>query len=125
MKRLLLLALVITPMLAFAQDKQEYAYLVDKFVQYYNKQQTDSICTMFPDERISGKCPWRDAPTNGTYDIHGKIKTYEYIGEEGAGDREVTIYKIVFSKKGVMEISFHVDENNKFTIFLLDKPVKR
>lgn len=119
MKRLLLLALL-TPMVAFAQSKQDYSHMVDKFVKYYNKQQTDSICTLFPDERTTGiKCFWKNASTDGTYDLHGKITAYEYIGEEGTGDREVTMYKVVFSKKGAMVMSLRMNSNHKFTIYLL------
>lgn len=120
MKRLLLLALT-TPMFAFAQNKQDYAPLVDKFVNYYNKQQTDSICTLFPDEKNTGiKCFWKGASTDGTYNIYGKITAYEYIGVEGTDLRKVTMYKVVFSKKGAMLMSFNVSENHKFMIFLLE-----
>lgn len=124
MKRLLLLALA-TPMFAFAQNKQDYVHLVDKFVNYYNKQQTDSICALFPDERNTGiKCFWKGASTDGTYDIYGKIKSYEYIGEEGSDLRKVTMYKVVFSKKGSMLMSFNVSEDRKFMVFLLE-PLKK
>ena len=118
MKCLLLLALL-TPVFANAQNEQKHTDLVDKFVKYYNKQQSDSICTLFPDERTNGKCPWRDASTDGTYGMNGKITSYKYVGEEGSGERQVTIYKIVSSKKGDMQLSFHVNEYNQFTIFLM------
>lgn len=110
-------------MFAFAQDEHDYADLMGKFVQYYNKQQSDSICTLFPNERTTGmKCPWKNAGTDGTYNMHGKIKTYKYIGKEGSGDRELTIYRVIFSKKGTMNLRFHVNENQHFTMFLLEKP---
>lgn len=119
MKKLFLLALI-TPMFAFAQSEQEHAQLVDKFVKYYNKRQTDSICALFPDERTTGvKCFWKGASTDGTYDMYGKITAYEYIGVEGPDSRKVTTYKVVFSKMGAKAMKFSVDESNKFVIFLL------
>lgn len=122
MKKLLLIAMI-TPMFAFAQDEQDYAQLFGKFVQYYNKKQPDSICTLFPDVRTTGnKCPWAAFTTDGTFDVLGKLKTYKYFGKEGSGDREVTMYKAIFSKKGVQVVSFHVDGNQKFTIFLVENP---
>lgn len=123
LKRLLLLLLV-APVVAFAQSKQD-ARMVDKFVNYYNKQQTDSICTLFPDERSTGiKCFWKGASTDGTYDLYGKITAHEYMGVEGPDNRKVTMYKVVFSKKGTMVMSFNLDERNKFMIFRLE-PLKR
>lgn len=122
MKRLLLMALA-TPMVTFAQSEQDYAHLVDKFVKYYNKQQTDSICTLFPDEKSTGiKCFWKGASTDGTYNMYGKITAYEYMGADGPDGRKLTMYKVVFSKKGVMTMKFNVDENHKFMVFLLQKP---
>lgn len=121
MKRLLLLALA-TPMFAFAQNEQDYARLVDKFVTYYNKQQTDSICTLFPDEKNTGiKCFWKGASTDGTYDMYGKIISYKYIGIDSSATRNLTQYKMVFSKKGATEMSFAMSADKKFTVFLLKR----
>lgn len=119
MKKLLLLALA-TPMFAFAQVEEEYIQLVNRFVKYYNRQQTDSICALFSDEKTTGvKCFWKGASTDGTYDIYGKITAYEYIGVEGPDTRKVATYKVVFSKKGAKAMTFSVDEANKFIVFLL------
>jgi hypothetical protein len=120
MKKILLLALVM-PMIAFAQDKQDYVRQVDKFVNFYNKQQTDSICTLFPDERTTKiKCEWKEASNDGTYDIYGKITGYEYIGVDSSSLRKLTVYKVRFSKKGVVNMSVNLSANHKFTVFLLE-----
>lgn len=120
MKKLLFLTFVV-PMIAFAQNKQDYGSLVDKFVSYYNKKQTDNICTLFPDEKSTGiKCFWEGASTDGTYNIYGKITDYRYIGTEGPDNRKVTKYKVVFSKKGAMTMRFNVNKDHKFMMFLLE-----
>jgi hypothetical protein len=121
MKSLLFLA-VLMPLVAFAQNDKDHAYLVDNFVNYYNNRQTDNICTLFPDENLTGiKCFWKGASTDGTYDIYGKIISYEYIGVDSSATRNLTQYKMVFSKKGAMELSFTMSADKKFTVFLLKR----
>jgi hypothetical protein len=123
MKRLLLFA-VLMPVVGFAQNNKDHAHLVDDFVDYYNKQQTDRICTLFPDEKLTGiKCFWNGASTDGTYNIYGKIISYKYIGVDSLSTRNLTQYKMVFSKKGAMEMSFAMSADKKFTVFLL-KPLR-
>lgn len=120
MKKLLLLTLL-SPIVTFAQDKHKYDPVVGKFVKYFNMRQSDSICALLFDERTTGlRCAFRDAATDGSYEMHGKIKSFEYIGEEGEGDRRLTMYKVVTSKKGNMVLSFHMEENHKLSIFLLE-----
>lgn len=118
MKRLLLLAALV-PVIALAQNK-DHVYLVDNFVNYYNSRQTNSICTLFPDENLTGiKCFWKGASTDGTYDIYGKITSYKYIGVDSSTAMYLTLYKMVFSKKGAMELSFTMNADKKFTAFRL------
>lgn len=121
MKRLLLLA-VLMPVVTFGQNNKDHASLVDNFVNYYNKQQTDIICSLFPDEHLTGiKCFWKGASTDGTYDIYGKIISYNYIGVDSSTTMNLTLYKIVFSKKGAMELSFTMNADKKFTAFRLKR----
>ena len=53
MKSLLFLLLFL-PSAASAQTEKDYQDVMDKFVRYYNKNLTDSICTLFP-ERTEGQ----------------------------------------------------------------------
>lgn len=120
MKSLLLLVLLV-PVFASAQGKQYHTRLVDQFVKYFNMQQSDSICTLFPDESTTGiKCFMKNAATDGTFDIHGKIKSYEYMGIDEVDPRKLIVYKMIFSKKGVMQLRFTVTKDHRFMVFLLD-----
>ncbi len=121
MKRLLLLAVLI-PVCVSAQNSKDHTYLVDNFVKYYNNRQTDLICTLFPDEHLTGiKCFWKNASTDGTYDRYGKIISYKYIGVDSSATRHLTQYKIAFSKQGAQQLSFTMNADKKFTVFLLKR----
>mgnify|MGYP003576798221 CR=1 FL=1 len=103
------------------QTKQDYVRIVDKFVNLYNSRQTDSICTLFPDEKTTGiRCEWKGSDTDGTYDIYGNIIAHEYYDVDSDNRRMVMLFKLKFSKKGDVLLKAKLDTNHKFTIFLLE-----
>lgn len=61
-----------------------------------------------------------NASTDGTYDIYGTITSYEYIGIDSSSLLKVTMYKVKFSRKGIVLMSVLLDANHKFTIFRLE-----
>lgn len=122
MKGLLLLLLML-PAMAVAQTKEDYKNVMAKFVKYYNNNQIDSICTLFPDEKSSGKeCFYKWAEGNGRsgLDEYGPITDYSYLGKDETDQEKVTVFKVDFSKKGTKAMSFTLDSNNKFGTFRFD-----
>lgn len=119
MKGLVLLLLML-PAMATAQTKQDYKNVMAKFVKYYNNNQVDSICTLFPDEKSSGReCfyKWANAKAPGMLEEYGPITDYSYLGKDETDQETVTVFKVDFSKKGTKAMSFTLDSNNKFGTF--------
>lgn len=115
--KILATIIFLLPLSAVAQTKQDYNLVMEKFVQYYNAQQNDSICTLFPDNTkvASYSCFWNFAEPERIYKEYGTINSYEYLGTEG----DVTIYKVVYDKF-TKAMSFNLDENLLFGTFRFD-----
>lgn len=122
MKGFLLLMLML-PAMAAAQTKEDYKNVMAKFVKYYNNNQVDSICTLFPDEKSSGReCfyKWANAKAPGMLEEYGPITDYSYLGKDETDHEKVTVFKVDFSKKGTKAMSFTLYSNNKFGTFRFD-----
>lgn len=122
MKAFLLLLLML-PAMAVAQTKEDYKNVMAKFVKYYNNNQIDSICTLFPDEKSSGKeCfyKWANAKAPGMLEEYGQITDYRYLGKDETDQEKVTVFKVDFSKKGTKAMSFTLGSDNKFGTFRFD-----
>lgn len=119
MKGFLLLMLML-PAMAAAQTKEDYKNVMAKFVKYYNNNQIDSICTLFPDEKSSGKeCfyKWAEGKGGSGLEEYGPITDYSYLGKDETDQEKVTVFKVDFSKKGTKAMSFTLGSNNKFGTF--------
>ena len=116
MKKLLIL-ICLFPVVVLGQTLEDHNAVMKKFVEYYNTQQTDKICTLFPDKSDDHgfKCFWEHVKPKRLYKEYGTIHHYGYLGVEG----DVTIYKVVFSKF-TKALSFNLDENLQFSTFRFD-----
>lgn len=112
MKTLIFFCLM-SPLLSFGQHRKDYSEMVQKFVKYYNGNQSDSICTLFQ-ARANNECFWLKTDNYSTY---GEIINYKYLGIDPI--EKVTIYKIQFKNKGTKAISFTL-ANGRFETFRFD-----
>jgi hypothetical protein len=121
--RYAMLLLIALPLISFSQTKTDYDNYMARFVRYYNKGLTDSICTLFPVEAGRNEpCFWKWAESShdtSSYDDYGKIASYKYLGVDKTDPDNVTVFRVVFANKGVKAISFNL-ENKKFATFRFD-----
>lgn len=108
--------LLILPAIAFGQTKKDYENVMKKFIKFYNNDEVDSICTLFPNDN----CFWREADPKGSKDKYGKILSCKYLGKSAEDPESVTIFKIVFEKMKTKAMSFTLDHENKFGTFRFD-----
>lgn len=107
--------LFMLPAVVFAQAKKDYELVMRKFVEFYNVNDVDSVCTLFPADK---DCFWRIVESDGSsiLEEYGKIASYKYLGKT----EDVTVFKVEFSKKETKAMSFNLDKNNKFGTFRFD-----
>lgn len=104
------------PLSAIAQTGQDYQEVMDRFVVLYNNDQPDSICAMMTEG--DGGCSWADAQQNGKFlTDYGDIKNYKYLGIDNGDPEKVTVFKVIFSKKGPKAMSFTLGSDNRFRTF--------
>ncbi len=109
----LLLIICFYPFVTFSQTKEDYQKVMDRFVTFYNNDQTDSICTIFPGR----DCFWAKVnPQLDTKKDYGKIVSYKYLGVVKNDPEHVTVFKIVSEKKGIKALSFNLHKG-KFGTF--------
>jgi hypothetical protein len=96
MKNLLLL-LMILPVMAHAQAKADYEHTMNRFMQFYNNNQADSIQNMFSDEwGAAKKDKWTTAQNRNQRILCGKMISFTYLGVPPGDD--VQVFKAVCEK---------------------------
>ena len=112
----ILFILFIVPVVAFSQTEKDYKQVMDKFVEFYNNDQHDSICTLFP----ADQCIWRNANPEEIKKKYGNIISCKYLGIAKKDPEHVTIFKVVFKNMKTKAMSFTLDKENKFGTFRFD-----
>jgi hypothetical protein len=122
MKHLVIALISIMPLAAYAQTKTDYIATMDKFVKFYNNNETDSICGyLFEKETAENECFWRVAERHSpARDEYGKILSYQYMDKVKKDPNSIRAFKVIFEKKGVKVMSFHVRKNRRFGTFRFD-----
>lgn len=114
----LVMLLLLLPILVEAQSKKDFKEVMDKFVQYYNADNTDKICTLFKEKKDIG-CFWRWANEKGSksFEEYGKITSYQYLGKDKTDPEKVTVFRVNTEKQGIKAMSFTLGQGNKFGTF--------
>lgn len=120
MKHLIFTLLFFIPVVANAQTKQDFENTMRRFVEFYNRSQTDSICSMYSDV-------WRDKSVLWSMEKHlkvkktyGKIKTYKYVLVDTVTDgNKITLFKVNSARKTFM-LGMTLDDKTKLQTFRFD-----
>ena len=118
----LVLLFCMSSLVVSAQTKRDYMDAMSRYVTFYNNDQMDSICAMFP-KRQSGKfdCFWAQVQSSRrSLDEYGRITSYKYIGLDTSDLEPVRVFRVVFAKKGVKATSFTLHDDLKFGTFRFD-----
>lgn len=118
MKLYTLLA-VMLPLSLFAQTKDHYEQAMQKFQNFYNAGQGDSINAMFGhgwDEMKLTKPLWTNDEVAEAVKNYGYLKSFKFIGTDST-DQKVYVFKTVFSKKGIQTTSLNLDSDNNLATF--------
>lgn len=108
-----LLLLLLLPAATFAQTKAEAA-LMKQYVQCYNNNADDCICTLIGQD--TADCFWlKVADPQDLRKRYGKLLSYSYLGIDTKDPEKVTVYKIVWEKQGVDAMSFTMRDNHFYT----------
>ena len=114
---ILILLLFIQPVFAFSQTKNDFTNVVYKFIGYYNRAQSDSICRMFDDYDTDPHCLFPPDYLKTVIAKYGKIRTFNYVGIDTISDHNrITLFKIRSDKKTFM-LGLTLEKNNKLGTF--------
>ena len=122
--KFLLAILIFLPVTTIAQSQADFEKVMGNFVRFYNQDQTDSICSLFPTE-VNGKareCFWRWAAEKRPDSLsslkkYGRITSYKYLGVDVTDAEPVHVFEIMFSKAGKKAHSFTLDKAHKYGTF--------
>ena len=103
---------------AAVHGNADYENVLAKFKNFYNQNQTDSICDMFSDTwGDRKKSLWTADRNKNIKDEYGNMISYKYIAtDDGDGDNDVILFKTVFDNS-VHMLGISIDKNNKIVTF--------
>ena len=114
MKNLLLIAVLALPCITKAQTLNDYQHTMDKFVQYYNQQQADSIANMWtPAETFI----WNNQRMKEMQEKYGTITAFKFLGVDKSDPNNVWVFITQFSKAGEKTTSLTLDANKHLGTF--------
>jgi hypothetical protein len=113
MKKLSFL-LVLLPFSALSQSQKDYEQAFVRFMNYYNKDQTDKICRFFPDDpERKEECFWKQIrERTNNLDAYGSITSYRYLGIDTTDPERVRVFKVQYSKAGKKAMSFTLSKTS-------------
>jgi hypothetical protein len=116
--KMLLAMLCLFPFTAFAQTKADYDQTFARFMKYYNSNQTDSICTLFPiSTRAEEMCFWKMVNAeSSSLEEYGSIKSFKYLGIDKTDAESVRVFKVDYSKAGTKAMSFTLEPSTAATV---------
>lgn len=122
MKFLALLTLFV-PILMSAQTTDPYQHTMEKFKQFYNAGQADSIAAMFGHEldemKLSGSL-WTKALMSELLTEYGKLEYFQFLGIITSDNQKLHLYHTSFSKKHDNATAFSLDSEGKLATFRFD-----
>jgi hypothetical protein len=119
MKLLAILAFLM-PLAMMGQTANSHQQAMEKFQQFYNAGQGDSINAMYGhewDEMKLTKALWTNAKAAELLKEYGKLKSFKFVGVDKSDPNEVYVYQTVFSKKGKSFTSLKLDSANSLSTF--------
>jgi hypothetical protein len=121
MKYLLMLCLLISPA-AYGQYAQaDYERMMGRFANFYNSDQRDSICAMFPQyPDRAGYCFWKEVNSDtSALEEYGSIVSWTWLGSDKEDEAPVRVFRVVYSKAGTKAMSFTLAGDHHFGTFRL------
>ena len=112
------LLLFIQPYHVFSQTQSDHENAMEKFKNFYNDAQPDSICNMFSD--IWGKSKkslFTKKEINKLQNEYGKIISYKFAGIDSVTDKNKIRLFITTYTKSIQVTGFVIDNKNKFETF--------
>lgn len=100
--------LFLLPILVAGQSKTDYENTMNKFRQFYNAGQGDSIHAMFghlPGDMKSSKPLWSNDGNRSMLQKFGTLESFSFIGIDESDPEKVWVFKTVFSKAGAKTTS--------------------
>jgi len=119
MKLLVMLAFLI-PLAVAGQTTNSYQQAMEKFKNFYNTGQGDSINAMFGhewDEMKLTKALWTNAGAAEYLKEYGTLKSFKFVGVDTLDPNRVYVFKTFFSKKGAKTTSLTLDKDNSLSTF--------
>lgn len=115
--------LFLLPSAVFGQSKADYDHVMSRFVNFFNHDQSDSLCMMYRENKNrkadDHNCMWNPDQLKSFLNYYGELKSFKYMGTE-PGDH-VTLIKIEFNKtvdgRSGYAIGMTLDKQNNIDIF--------
>jgi hypothetical protein len=121
--KLLAFLTLFMPTVISAQTPAPYQHTMEKFKQFYNAGQADSINAMFGHEwdemKLSGPL-WTNAQMSELLTEYGKLESFKFLGIITSDNQEIHIYQTSFSKKHDNATGFTLDSGKKLATFRFD-----
>ena len=97
MRKVILIMACFSFLKAMAQDQKDYDHVMNKFIQFYNAEQADSICSLFADSWGEMRATlWTKEHILENKKEYGEMSSIIYVGVEPGNAR---LYKTVCAKK--------------------------
>ena len=120
--KLLVILVFLMPLAVAGQTANSYQQAMQKFKQFYNAGQGDSINAMFGhawDEMKSIKPIWTNTEGAEYIKEYGSLRSFKFIGVDTLDPNRVYVFKTFFSKAGARTTSLTLDKDNGLGTFRL------
>ncbi len=118
MKKYILALFCLMPVITFSQTQKDYEDVMNKFKQYYNKNQVDSICYQYSDIWADQKMKlWTKASIKENKSRYGTINSVKYAGIDSVSDNNKVALFVTKTTKKKFITGVVLDNKNKIETF--------
>lgn len=120
--------LLLLPMAVMAQSETPHKAAMEKFQQFYNAGQGDSINAMFGhswDQAKAIKPLWTNEDVARMLEEYGTLQSFTFIGIDKTDPQRVYVFLTSFSKAGQKTSSCTLDPENALSTFRFMTTSKR